>query len=87
MARGRREGVKNKKTTDYLQLYDKYKRKYGCPVEVLFLIANGDDKTEHKINAARNLLPYRFAKLAAEPPAETLQGELTLVWSDGSVAS
>jgi hypothetical protein len=83
----RQTGAKNKKTLEYLQLYDKYLNEFGCPVKVLFKIANGRYKTEHKINAARNLLPYRFAKLAAEQPQQQEQGELTLVWSDGSTAS
>ncbi len=87
MPKGRIAGTKNKKTLEYLQLYDKYVEQFGCPVQVLFRIANGRYKTEYKIKAAGNLLPYRFAKLAAEQPQEQEQGELLLVWADGKSVS
>ena len=79
----RTPGSKNKNTLEYIALYDSLVQSHGCPVTVLFKLANGRYKHDIKINAAKTLLPYRFAKRIAEAEGEGVQGELTLVWSDG----
>jgi hypothetical protein len=79
----RTTGSKNKSTLEYVQLYDALVLQYGCPVTVLFKIANGRFDKKLKIQAASALIPYRFAKRSAEPEETGVQGELTLVWADG----
>lgn len=79
----RTKGSKNIGTIEYVQLYESLVEEYGCPVKAMFKIINGRYKTEHKINAAKTVLPYRFPKLTAESIATAEQGELRLVWKDG----
>lgn len=78
----RKEGSKNIKTLEYVQLYDSLVDELGCPVRSLFKIALGRYKTEHRINAAKALIPYRYPKLTGEA-IQGEQGELKLVWKDG----
>jgi len=78
----RTSGSKNIKTLEYVQLYDQLCEQYCCPVTALFKIVNGRYKVEHKINAAKALIPYRYPKLSGEA-IQGEQGELKLVWQDG----
>ena len=80
----RTSGSKNLGTLEYVQLYEQLVKDYGCPVEAMFKIALGKRyKAEHRIAAAKAVIPYRFPKLTAEAVATMEQGELRLVWKDG----
>jgi len=80
----RTKGSKNLNTLEYVQLYEELAQRYGCPVEAMFRIACSKRmKPEHRINAAKAVIPYRYPKLTAEAVATMEQGELKLVWKDG----
>ena len=82
---GRTPGSRNKNTLEFINLYERLKEKYACPVEALFkIIAMKRIDRNIQIRAASALLPYRFSK---QTPTEDegLQGELTLVWDNDKI--
>ena len=83
---GRPLGSKNVGTLEYVQLYDRLAKEYGCPVEALFKIVKGKYKPEHKVKAASTLVSYRYPKLVSQNIDAGEQGTLSLVWSDGKPA-
>jgi hypothetical protein len=83
-----RAGSKNKRTLEYVQLYEELKAKHGCPVEALFRLAHNKRVDHaHRINAIKTLLPYRYAKRVEDPSEKGEQQEFELTWADESDAA
>lgn len=65
------------------ELYQELVTEYGCPMKAMFIIISSKAKKykpEHKIAAARIVMPYRYATKASEPAIPKDQGDLFLVW-------
>ena len=63
---GRKRGTPNKKTQEFMELYDWYAGKHGDPMLTLFEIpGNKDIEPSLRLRAATDLLPYRYPKRKA----------------------
>ena len=88
MPAGRPKGSKNKNASEFQALYDKYCRKYKMdPIETHFLLMGpiepgGDANPKNiRLQAANNLLPYRFSKMTEEKREEK-QESFVFGWAD-----
>ena len=60
---GRQQGTPNKKSQEFMDLYDGYADKHGDPMLTLFEIqANEEIELSLRARAAVGLLPYRYPK-------------------------
>lgn len=103
---GRPPGSRNRNTMEFVQRYERMRSRVAkenkargepdapCdPFEVLWALAmSGKEESQHRIQASRSLMPYRYPALkAAEVNADGTSasagsGQLTLVWSAAEVA-
>lgn len=57
-----RLGTKNKRTAEFDELYDRLRKQYGCPVEVLMSMAtNPEEQSTVRATAAKEIIKYKFA--------------------------
>jgi len=63
---GRHQGTPNKRTQEFMDLYDSYAEQHGDPVLTLFEIqGNSELEPSLRLRAAADLLPYRHPRRKA----------------------
>ena len=77
-------GAAGTTTIEFRQKFDSLVDKHGDPVEVLFRLLKSR-KQSIKIQAATNLLQYRYPKLAAAALAVDGPNQLSLSWDNDAV--
>lgn len=78
---GRLIGQSTASTQEFRQLYDKRLAKYGDPIDVLFSMLKSRKQTI-RLNAAKELLSYRFPKQASIQAQVEQAGQLVLSWDE-----
>ncbi len=79
---GRPVGAANKRTKEFINLYETLVIDTGInPVKVLFDLC-GSESDQVRRQAASDLLPYRYPKQAAEQPEIEQQNEFLFSWED-----
>ncbi len=77
----RTKGSVGKKTLDYVQSYDVLSLKYTNPLEVLFKLLSSR-KQNIRLQAAKELVSYRYPKQAVAHLELEAQGQLVLAWEE-----
>ncbi len=79
---GSRAGVANLRTIEFIRAYDRMLERYPDPLEVCFRLLKSRKQTI-QIQAATQLLQYRYPKLAAVKVESEQPAQLSMSWDDG----
>lgn len=74
-------GTKNLRTVEFIAKFEALSKKYDDPVEVLFRMLKSR-KQSIKLQAAKELLPYRYPKLAAAHITSEQPTQMSLGWEN-----
>ena len=78
---GRKLGSVNKRNLEYDQVYRKTVEKYGCPVECVGRLMKSR-KQNIRLEAAKTLISYKYAKLASIQMQVQEAQQITLDWGE-----